>query len=360
MIKSWKYLFKNHDMSFEKDEYIKLIIHKLDGLEWFFVGGIVRDSLLGIQTNDIDITTTAKPEIIIERMKNLNVITIGQRFGTIGVFIDKWKIEITTTREDFNQNGRHTDVRFQVSFEEDCYRRDFTFNSLLYKNDQIIDYNNGIDDLLNHEIKFIGNPQNRVEEDYLRLIRYIRFYIRYGYNTVINDDIRELFHRNLEGLKHISMERIINEIFGMCKCDNTKKAIELFNEMGISLLLFGENLYTLIDDNKNMFIKLSLVFRDYKNYNKLPLPKKSKQVVDIFNINKGNYLDNICFLWYKKSQEIAKFYIEYLIEHKNHSDYRKLLSHYWLINNESIQHIIGPERSINELLIRKNYLLKIM
>ncbi len=355
----WKQQFKNHNFSFETNEHITIIINRLHDLQWFFVGGIVRDSLLGIKTYDVDITTTADPAVIIDRMKNLNVITIGQRFGTIGVFIGPWKVEITTTRQDINPDGRHTDVKFQVSFEEDCARRDFTFNSLLYKNNEIIDYNNGLFDLMNNQIKFIGDPNKRIQEDYLRLIRYIRFYVRYGYNTMIDDHITSLFTNNLHGLKQISMERIINELYSMCNYNNTNQSIDLFNKNGISNYIFGENLCNYIYDFQDPITKLSIIFKSYKNYNRLSLPKMTKQLIDIYNINKGDYLDNIVYLWYKhKSWEIAKTYIKFLQQYKNINDYNKLLNINWSINNESIQSIIGPERSIAELNLRKSYLMK--
>lgn len=340
---------------FENDEFIKTVTDRLEGVEWFFVGGIVRDSLLGLETNDIDIVIMISPEEVIERMKGLSLNVIGKRFGTIGVFIDKWQIEITTTRQDLNQDGRRTDVKLMVSFEHDCERRDFTFNGLLYKNGNVTDYVGGLKDLNNNEINFIGEPSQRIKEDYLRLIRYIRFYVRYGYKTLITQDIIELFRNNLQGLDNVSIERIIKELFIMCNYKNTRRAIELFNSLGISSFIFKEDLFEEINDSQTPVEKCSLIFKNLKNANGLPLNKSVKHLWNIYNV-KGSIMHNIAFLWYRKSVEDVRIYIKYLIEYENEKGLLDLLNDNFNVDNSHLQSIVGPERSIAELELRKEYL----
>lgn len=342
---------------FENNPEVLKVTERIKGLDWFFVGGIVRDSLLGIKTKDVDITTTATPEEVISCLAGFNLNTIGQRFGTIGVFLGEWKIEITTTREDMNQDGRHTEVKLQVSFEDDCSRRDFTFNSLLYRENKIIDYTGGLEDLRKRQINFINEPHKRITEDYLRMIRYVRFCVRYGYNTIITQEIKDMFNKNLNGLKKISIERIINEIQSMANYSHTWKAIELLNLFGISKTVFGHYLYADIPEEFDVFKKLSIIFKDLPDCLKLPLPKKTKSLLEVYLVNRGSVLDNIAYLWYKKSKEIAKLYIDFISNYENNEEFEFLNSIEWHINTDHLKDIIGPSRTTLELEKRKSYIM---
>merc|ERR1711879_229299 len=149
----------------------KHIIEKLNssGFEAYFVGGYVRDKFLNIVSDDIDITTNALPEDVIEIFDNVK--NTGAKYGSVTVLYDMFKFEVTTYRFDGDYlNNRHPEnVSFSVSLDDDLARRDFTMNAIcLSIDDQIIDKFNGISDINNKIIRTINNPQNRFEEDALR------------------------------------------------------------------------------------------------------------------------------------------------------------------------------------------------
>jgi tRNA nucleotidyltransferase/poly(A) polymerase len=357
-----KNIFSKMNFEFENDILIRKVLSKINDLKWFFVGGVVRDALLGYETYDIDITIQATPEEILERMKEFSTSIVGQRFGTIGVFIGKWKIELTSTRIDVKTFGRHAEVEFGGSFLQDSERRDFTFNSLLYRENEIIDFHDGIKDLYERKIKFIGNARQRIEEDYLRIIRYIRFFVRYGDLTTISQDDLLLLSENLHGLKHVSLERIMNEIVLMSKNINTKNAFELFNEIGISNFLWNQNLSLEFDENDMYFKKVARAFRKFKI--KLPLNKEIRNLLETYQVfyknkisNEFSYEKNIIFLWYKKGFESAKEYIETI--YLDRIDYLFLLQKDWSkFENINLSFLNGFERGIAELNLRYNFLFK--
>ena len=279
-----KTLFKSLDFTWLEE--ILIIVNRIEK-PWFFVGGCVRDSLLGLKTKDIDITTLATPEEIKSYFPNFNLCLIGQRFGTIGIFYKGFEIQITTTRADITTYGRSADVKFLTSFEEDSFRRDFTINGLMFRNNILVDYNGGISDLLNQTLRFIKDPEKRIQEDYLRIIRYIRFFARFSKNEI--SGYREIIEKNLEGLKKVNIERIIMEIFSMAKNPNTELAIEMMNSFGISKFVFSKNLEVLKIKNLDLDLdldpdrKMAFIFSKFpwSEIKKLPLQKKHRKLISI-------------------------------------------------------------------------------
>lgn len=183
-----------------------------EGFSIRVVGGAVRDLFLGEKPSDIDLCTTATPEqmTIIGKRNNIPVIPTGIDHGTVTfVFNDVDKFEVTTLRKDMDCDGRRATVEFTDDFKEDAARRDFTFNAMMMDEDgNIFDFFDGKDDLENGIVRFIGDPNLRIQEDYLRILRWFRFYGRYGESTLGNDAIG----RNVSGLKDVSAERIWTEI----------------------------------------------------------------------------------------------------------------------------------------------------
>lgn len=146
------------------------------GYEAFFVGGYVRDALLGIASEDIDITTNALPETIESLFEK--TIPTGKRYGTITVLINRFSYEVTTYRtdHDYLNHRQPSQVIFSSSLIEDLQRRDFTINALtMDKDGKIFDYFNGRDDILKGQVKAIEQPNQRFKEDALRILRAIRF-----------------------------------------------------------------------------------------------------------------------------------------------------------------------------------------
>ena len=150
------------------------------------VGGYVRNYLRKIETKDIDIATKLNPDEVIELLSKEKIKTVptGLSHGTVSAFINDQIFEITTLRKDSNHDGRHADIEFTADWEEDASRRDFTINAIYMNyNGEIYDPFNGISDLNNGVVKFIGDPEKRIKEDYLRIFRYYRFLSIYNSST---------------------------------------------------------------------------------------------------------------------------------------------------------------------------------
>jgi poly(A) polymerase len=149
----------------------------------FFVGGCVRDAILGITAADIDLATPARPEVTMRLLEaaGLKAVPTGAAHGTITAVADKRGMEITTFRADIATDGRHATVAFTGSMAEDAARRDFTMNAL-YADPagEVFDPLGGLPDLLARRVRFIGAPEDRIREDYLRILRFFRFFAWHG------------------------------------------------------------------------------------------------------------------------------------------------------------------------------------
>ena len=210
---------------------VKFIIDKMyeKGYEAFIVGGCVRDSILGITPNDYDITTNAKPEEIIDIFKGFKIIDNGIKHGTVGIIIEKEVYEITTYRieGEYENNRRPKNVEFALDIEDDLKRRDFTINAIAY-NDKlgIIDKFDGIKDIKNKIVKTVGNPDERFNEDGLRLVRAIRFSSKLNFK--IEDKTLKSIYKNVDIIKNISKERITDEFTKMILSDKPQDIILLY------------------------------------------------------------------------------------------------------------------------------------
>lgn len=177
------------------------------------VGGCVRDFLLHKKVHDIDMATPLTPDEMIQILEKNNVayFLTGLKHGTITVVINHIPYEITTLRVDKKTNGRHANVLFLKDYHQDALRRDFTINALYMDNlGQIYDYTKGIRDLKDKKICFIGEPNERICEDYLRILRYFRFVARFGVKNVDEKSFNACV-LNKAGLKTLSIERIREE-----------------------------------------------------------------------------------------------------------------------------------------------------
>jgi len=155
----------------------------LDGTEVRFIGGCVRDALLGRDVSDIDIATPDKPETVIRLLEaaGIKAVPTGIEHGTITGVIGKRHFEITTLRVDVRSHGRHADVAFTDDWQADAARRDFTMNAMAATPDgTVIDYFDGVGDLNAGHVRFVGDALQRIEEDHLRALRFFRFYAWYG------------------------------------------------------------------------------------------------------------------------------------------------------------------------------------
>ncbi len=294
-----KKIFQNKKISSDKDfKFLDLKnnkgVNKIFGAinnynetsEIRYVGGCVRKILNDEKTDDIDLATNLTPDQVKQCLEKnqIKFFETGIEHGTITAVIDDQNFEITTLRKDVKTDGRHAVVEYTTNWKEDSLRRDFSINSIYSDLDgNLYDPNSGHKDLNVGIIKFIGDPETRIKEDYLRIIRYLRFYTEY---SKIDHEINiiKIIKKNIEGLGKISKERQFNELKKILKLDNF---IKLFKNK-ISCELF------------------SLIFPQLKNFKKLsklskPLEKilKNKSLFFVISFLVIDETDNSDYFVYK-------------------------------------------------------------
>ena len=200
-----------------------------------YVGGCIRKVIKKETVEDIDLATNLKPDEVCEALKNkdINFYETGIDHGTVTAIIDKYRYEITSLRKDIKTDGRHAKVQFSLDWKEDAARRDFSINSI-YSDEEgnLFDPNNGKKDLDEGSINFIGDTEDRIKEDYLRILRYIRFFINYSDNKHKPETIK-IIKRNIDGISKLSSERLLDELKkltksnGFIKLFKDKESLEL-------------------------------------------------------------------------------------------------------------------------------------
>lgn len=213
---------------------VNLILNKLrdNGYEAFVVGGCVRDSILGIEPNDWDITTSAKPAEIKTVFSEYQLIDIGEKHGTIGVVLNYKPYEVTTYRIDgaYSDNRRPDEVVFTSNIEDDLSRRDFTINAMAYNEEQgLVDPFMGEIDLQYKALRCVGDPDTRFNEDALRILRALRFASVYNLSIEGNTSNSIVKNRNL--LSNISVERIQSELNKTLRGDNINFILRRYKEI---------------------------------------------------------------------------------------------------------------------------------
>jgi len=225
-----------------------------------FVGGCVRRAICGENIEDIDLATSLEPHVVKQKLNkgDIKVIDSGISHGTVTAILNKKKFEITTLRKDISTDGRHANVEFTSNWEQDAIRRDFTINAIYADIEgRIFDPLNGISDLQNGKIKFIGSPKERIQEDYLRILRYFRFFTQYS-KIDYDQDIIQSIKQYINGLNKISNERIFDEL---------KKIFTL------------KNAYTLFSQKASKEIILN-IFPQFKYYERLKMINNLNQKLE--------------------------------------------------------------------------------
>uniref|UniRef100_A0A8C5R7F3 tRNA nucleotidyl transferase 1 n=1 Tax=Leptobrachium leishanense TaxID=445787 RepID=A0A8C5R7F3_9ANUR len=202
-------------------------------------GGAVRDLLVGNQPHDVDFATTATPDQMKEMFLKAGIRMInnkGETHGTVTARIHDQNFEVTTLRVDLQTDGRHAEVQFTTDWKGDAERRDLTINSMFLGFDgTLYDYFNGYEDLQKKCIRFVGDPTQRIQEDYLRILRYLRFYARIAeepgrHSKATLDAIKA----NAPGLGGISGERIWVELKKMVEGKHVTHLMEIMYELGVA------------------------------------------------------------------------------------------------------------------------------
>jgi poly(A) polymerase len=216
------------------------------GEEARVVGGAVRNALLKIPIGDIDIATTAVPEEVIRRARAAGIKSVptGVEHGTVTLVIDSHPFEVTTLREDTETFGRKAKVAFGRDWMRDAERRDFTINGLSVDADgRVHDYVGGLDDIAAKRVRFIGDPNKRISEDFLRILRFFRIHAAYGAGEPDRSGYLACINAR-SGLAALSAERVRVEVLKLMVADGAAIAVAAMAEGGLLLPLFGGVAYT--------------------------------------------------------------------------------------------------------------------
>ncbi len=353
---------KSFIFPFYRNKDLKFIFKKLqegvpeDKVVARFVGGCVRKYLSNEKIDDIDIATILTTDQIKEKFKNtdIKVFDTGVKHGTVTIVSEKHKVELTTLRKDIKTDGRHAEVEYTDDWQQDSERRDFTINAIYMDiHGKLFDPQMGTIDLKNKNIKFIGDPQKRIEEDYLRIIRFIRFKVMY--DMVVEPTSSDAIKQNLDGIQKISKERILIELLKILSLKNFLTINQSSNLREIFLMIFPEFLYLNrlerlkkvykhSEVNVDILLAVSLI-DEKKNHeyfiHKYNVSNKTKDILDKFNKN------------LIKLQNDKEFFEKNLIKNiylngKNH-----------LIGLNLINFSINSKKKINDFSKTLNKILKI-
>ncbi|XP_057701342.1 CCA tRNA nucleotidyltransferase 1, mitochondrial isoform X2 [Corythoichthys intestinalis] len=241
----WRSLFT---MQLKSSEFKVLFTDGLNELADIFqkhqyelriAGGAVRDLLSGKRPEDVDFATTATPEEM-KRMFNAAGIRMinnkGEKHGTITARIHNENFEVTTLRVDIQTDGRHAEVEFTTDWQKDAERRDLTINSMFLGLDgTLYDYFKGYDDLQSRTVRFVGSAEQRIQEDYLRILRYFRFYGKVALKPNEHEpETLEAIRANSSGLAAISGERIWVELKKIVICHHAAELLEMMYSLGLA------------------------------------------------------------------------------------------------------------------------------
>ena len=259
--------FENINKKTNIEKIFNLISNFYEKSEIRYVGGSIRKIINNEKVDDIDLATNLNPDKVCEILKEnkISFYESGIEHGTITAKIDDHKFEITTLRKDISTDGRHAKVEFSNDWYEDASRRDFTFNSIyadMYGN--LYDPFNGKKDLELGNVKFIGNPEKRIKEDYLRILRYIRFFLNYS-KLDHDENLKKIIKQNLSGISKISPDRLLDELkklilskgfLNILKDKFCKEIITIIFPQIINLNVFNN----INDYSKKIFEKKDFIF----------------------------------------------------------------------------------------------------
>jgi poly(A) polymerase len=212
-----------------------------DGEETRIAGGAVRDALIGIMPEEVDFATTALPDDVMRRAAaaHLKTIPTGVTHGTVTVIVDGRPFEITTLRRDVETDGRHAVVAFGRDWVEDAMRRDFTINGLfLDRAGKVHDFVGGEADLAACRVRFIGDARTRIREDFLRILRFFRFFARYSEGAPDEEALSAAISER-HGLEHLSRERIRAELVKFLTARRAPEAAEIMANAGLLGMVLG-------------------------------------------------------------------------------------------------------------------------
>ena len=253
-----------------------------------YVGGCIRKIINKEKVDDIDLATNLEPKQVCEALKknNIKYYESGIEHGTITAIYDNYTFEITTLRKDISTDGRHAKVEFSKDWKSDASRRDFTINSIYSDKDgNLFDPFNGKQDLENGIINFIGEPDKRIKEDYLRILRYLRFFLNYSKQQHSKETIKKL-KTNIIGILKLSKERLLDELKKIVKLEILERLSKDQISLEIILMIFPEF------KNIKIFSKLNSTQKDLL---------KEKDFIFLLSLMIIDETDNADYFLYKFS-----------------------------------------------------------
>jgi poly(A) polymerase len=212
-----------------------------DGEEARVVGGAVRNALMGLPIGEVDIATTALPDEVMRRSsaEGFKVVPTGIEHGTVTVIVHGVPFEVTTLREDVETYGRRAKVAFGRDWRRDAERRDFAINALsVSRSGQVFDYVDGLADIVARRVRFIGNPEQRIAEDYLRILRFFRFHALYGTGLPNAEGLLAVI-RARAGLDTLARERVRMEMMKLVVAPHATPTLATMSEAGILVAVLG-------------------------------------------------------------------------------------------------------------------------
>ena len=339
-----------------------------------YVGGCIRKIINQEKVDDIDLATNLEPNQVCEVLKKHNVsyYETGIDHGTITAVKDNFKFEITSLRKDVFTDGRHAKVEFSKNWKEDASRRDFSINSIYSDKDgNLFDPYDGKKDLEKGIVNFIGDADKRIKEDYLRILRYIRFFTNYSKRSHDLETIRSL-KMNIGGVAQISKERLLDELKKILKVESLEKISKNKLSMDLMLMIFPElkniKIFSRLNsDDKNLLKEKDFIFllslmiiddtdnTDYFLY-KFNISKKDKKRIkniDIFykeKINSKTFTKNsMNKVFYYQGKEAVLDILNYRkVKSKKEANLLKELSNYYEDKE-------APIMPINANLLMKRY-----
>ena len=306
--------FKDIKKNTEVDKIFSAIHSFSKNSEIRYVGGCVRKIINREKVDDIDLAVNLEPKDVCYALnkKNIRYYESGIEHGTITALINNIKFEITSLRKDIDTDGRHAKVVFSDNWKDDAARRDFTINSIYSDSEgNLFDTFGGKKELENGEVNFIGNAEVRIKEDYLRILRYIRFFLNYSKNKH-NSKIIKIIKKNISGVSGISSERLLDEFQKLLKSKNFPKLAKDQDCLKIINLIFPQlkniSIFSKLNNfAKKTFLRVDFIFLisllvidgtdnvDYFIY-KFNLPKKDKKRLLFLNSFYSEKFTNKTFL----------------------------------------------------------------
>ena len=211
-----------------------------ENMRW--VGGAVRDTLLGHEVRDVDAATTLLPDAVIDRCREAGIRTVptGIDHGTVTAVLESGPVEITTLRRDVATDGRRATIAFATEWREDAARRDFTINALFAHPEtlEIDDYFGGLEDLAARRVRFIGDAEQRIREDHLRILRYFRFQARFG--AELDGEAEAACAELADTMKGLSRERIAAELLALLALPEPQDTVARMHTLGVLQVVVPE------------------------------------------------------------------------------------------------------------------------